>query len=131
MFKHLFKLIWNKKKQNFLLIAEMLISFMVIFAVFSAIVYGYRNYEKPMGFEYEDVWVVNYNNPVQPGSTDSLTLFYETIRKTLKSMPEVKDLSYASSNTPFSHTTNGMLVAYNNIRDGSVYDYNVEESYRN
>ena len=33
MIKHLFKLIWNKKKQNFLMIIEMFVSFLVIFAV--------------------------------------------------------------------------------------------------
>jgi len=33
MFKHLFTLIWNKKKQNFLLMSEMLVSFLVIFAM--------------------------------------------------------------------------------------------------
>ena len=43
MFKHLFKLIWNKKKQNALLITEMLVSFMVMFAVFSMIVNFYQN----------------------------------------------------------------------------------------
>src|SRR4051812_11394475 len=39
MFTHLFKLIWNKKRQNALLIIEMFVSFIVMFAVFTAIVY--------------------------------------------------------------------------------------------
>ncbi|WP_167516172.1 hypothetical protein [Mucilaginibacter metallidurans] len=47
MFKHLFKLIWNKKKQNFLLITEMLVSFLVLFAVFTLMMYYYNNYKKP------------------------------------------------------------------------------------
>ena len=62
MVKHLFTLIWNKKKQNFLLISEMLVSFLVMFAVFTLLVYYYQNYQRPMGIEYEDVWTVNYNN---------------------------------------------------------------------
>ena len=53
MFKHLFKLIWNKKKQNFLLMSEMLISFLVIFAVFTLMLYYYNNYKKPLGMEYQ------------------------------------------------------------------------------
>jgi putative ABC transport system permease protein len=79
MFKHLFKLIWNKKKQNFLLMSEMLISFLVIFAVFTLLVYYYNNYKKPMGLDYEDVWLVNYSNSYKTSNTDSLNLFYETL----------------------------------------------------
>jgi putative ABC transport system permease protein len=53
MFKHLFKMIWNKKKQNSLLIVEILLSFLVIFAVFSFALNSYNNYAKPMGFNYD------------------------------------------------------------------------------
>ena len=47
MIEHLFKLIWNKKKQNFLLITEMFVSFIVMFAVFTLMVYYFQNYRKP------------------------------------------------------------------------------------
>src|SRR6266567_3131799 len=100
MFKHLFKLIWNKKKQNFLLITEILVSFLVIFAVFTLLVYSYRNYKKTMGFEYENVWAVDYSNSYKTNNSDSLTLFYETMRQTIKSMPEIKEMSFTSSNVP-------------------------------
>jgi len=62
MLKHLFKLIWNKKKQNFLLMSEMLVSFLVIFAVFTLMVYYYTNYKKPIGLDYQNLWLVSYNN---------------------------------------------------------------------
>src|SRR5471030_2199223 len=102
MFKHLFKLIWNKKKQNFLLMSEMLISFLVIFAVFTLMVYYYNNYKKPLGIEYKDVWLINYNNAFQTHNSDSLTTFYETLRQTIKSMPQVIEISFCSDNVPFS-----------------------------
>src|SRR5688500_4452622 len=73
MFKHLFKLIWNKKKQNFLLITEMFVSFLVLFAVFSMVVYFYQNYKKPRGFDYENVWVVSFSMPRHIQSNDSIT----------------------------------------------------------
>ena len=93
MFKHLFKLIWNKKKQNFLLITEMLISFLVLFAVFTLLMFYYNNYKKPMGFEYQNVWVINYNNSYQTKNVDSLDLYYETLRKTIKSLTITKRAS--------------------------------------
>src|ERR1700749_3727619 len=102
MFKHLFKLIWNKKKQNFLLMSEILVSFLVIFAVFTLIVYYYHNYKKPMGLDYQDIWVINYNNAYKPGSTDSLDKYYEILSQTIKAMPQVKGISFTADNTPFT-----------------------------
>lgn len=130
MFKHLFTLIWNKKKQNFLLMTEMLISFLVIFAVFTLLVYYYQNYKTPMGFDYEDVWVANYNNSVKTNNADSLTLFYETLRQTVKSMPQVKEISFCSNNVPLFQNTNQGSITYNNKNTGSINWYNVEDSYK-
>lgn len=105
MVKHLFKMIWNKKKQNFLLISEMLISFLVIFAVFTLLVFFYKNYRKPMGMEYDNVWAVNYNNTLKTNNKDSIMLFYESLKQTLGSMPQVKGVGYSSSNIPFAQNT--------------------------
>ena len=58
MFKHLFKMIWNKKKQNSLLISEIFLSFLVIFGVFSYAINAYNNYAMPMGIKYKPVWVI-------------------------------------------------------------------------
>src|SRR5215216_1636025 len=104
MIKHLFKLIWNKKKQNFLMITEMFVSFLVIFAVFSLVVFYYRNYKQPMGFDYDNVWVVNYTPTENIKSNDSVILFRETLRQMLHSMSQVKEISFSSNNVPFSVT---------------------------
>src|SRR6201996_5877638 len=100
MFKHLFKLIWNKKKQNFLLMSEMFVSFLVIFAVFTLMVYYYHNYKKPIGLDYKNLWVVNYGNGDKTHNTDSLNLYYENLRQTIKSLPQVKEVSFCSDNVP-------------------------------
>ena len=129
MFKHLFKLIWNKKKQNFLLMSEILVSFLVIFAVFTLLVYYYNNYKKPMGFDYKNVWIVNYNNVENTKNTDSLDLYYETLRQTILSMPQVSGVSFTSDNTPFTQNTNSGEIKYN----GQVLDnnnwYTVDDDY--
>ncbi|MDR3697383.1 FtsX-like permease family protein [Mucilaginibacter sp.] len=129
MFKHLFKLIWNKKKQNFLLMSEILISFLVIFAVFTLMAYYYNNYKKPMGLDYENVWVVNYNNAYATKNTDSLNTYYETMRQTLKAMPQVSELSFCSDNTPFSQNTmqSGMTVKGKKI--DHINNFTIEDSY--
>jgi putative ABC transport system permease protein len=129
MFKHLFKLIWNKKKQNFLLMFEMLVSFLVIFAVFTLIVYYYHNYKKPMGLDYEDVWVINYNNAYKTTNTDSLDLYYETMSQNIRSMPQVKDISFASDNLPFTHNQNTGGVMVNNKKIDGVNFYTVDDNF--
>ena len=130
MFKHLFKLIWNKKKQNLLLILEMLVSFLVIFAVFTLVVYYYQNYKKPMGIDYENVWVVNYNNSYKTDNTDSLNLFYETMVRTIKSLPQIKEISFSSDNIAFTQITNTGGITLKNKRIGNINWYLVDDSYQ-
>ena len=130
MIKHLFKLIWNKKKQNFLLMSEMLVSFLVIFAVFTLMVYYYNNYKKTMGFDYENLWVVNYNNTYQTKSTDSLNVFYENLRQTIKAMPQVKEVSFCSDNVPLSQNQwTGNINYKNATADGD--NYIADDNYKN
>lgn len=116
MIRHLFKLIWNKKKQNFLLIVEMLVSFMVMFAVFTLVVYYYNNYKRPMGFVYENVWVVSYqNNNLHTENKDSVLMYYQSLKKTITALPEVRAASFVSSNSPFSASTSNSNVTVNNV----------------
>jgi len=130
MFRHLFKLIWNKKKQNSLLIVEMLVSFMVIFAVSTSVVYYYRNYMKPMGMAYQDVWLVNYNNPVNFTNSDSMVLYFETLRQSMKGLRGVRGMSFISGNTPFSQSTNGTGLMFGNKKINRVDVYDVEDGYK-
>jgi len=130
MFKHLFKLIWNKKKQNFLLMSEMLVSFLVIFAVFTLLVNYYNNYKKPMGLDYDNLWVVTYNDTYKTTSTDSLNAFYENLRQTMKSMPQVKEVSFCSGNVPFSQNQWTGQVNYKNASSDADF-YNADDNYRN
>ncbi|WP_094571428.1 ABC transporter permease [Mucilaginibacter xinganensis] len=129
MFKHLFKLIWNKKKQNFLLMSEMLFSFLVLFAVFTLGVYYYSNYKKPMGFEYKNVWVVSYNNAFKTSNTDSLDTYYETLSQNLRALPGVKEISFCSDNVPFSQNSWEGGANYNGKQVGGVNQYTVDDTY--
>jgi len=131
MFKHLFKLIWNKKKQNFLLMSEILVSFLVIFAVFTLVVYYYHNYKKAMGLDYQQVWIVNYSNSYQTKDADSLNLFYQTLVKTMKSMPQVKQVSFTSDNTPFTQNTNSGGITVDNKKIDNVNWYTTDDNYKN
>lgn len=131
MFKHLFKMIWNKKKQNSLLIVEILLSFLVIFAVFSFAFNAYNNYAKPMGFEYKHVWAISYNHTLETTNPDSVTLVYQTLLRNIKGMPQVIDAGYASSNIPFANNTNSTGITNKGMKVNNVNNFYMDEHYVN
>lgn len=130
MYRHLFKLIWNKRKQNFLLMSEMLVSFLVIFAVFTLLVYYYQNYRKPMGMDYENVWLINYSGDIGLRNKDSINGFYEVLRRNIKSMPEIKEMSFTTDNTPFTQVTMQDSYTINGKKITNINAYTAEDSYK-
>lgn len=67
MIQHWFKIIWNRKKQNFLLILEILIAFLVIGVLFIQSTQLYRNYQQPLGFKYDKVWAISFSTKGEGG----------------------------------------------------------------
>ncbi|RYY26751.1 MAG: FtsX-like permease family protein [Chitinophagaceae bacterium] len=129
MVRHLFKMIWNKKKQNMLLMVEMLASFMVVFAVFTLLVYNYQNYRRNLGFEPGDVWVINFNNSENVNDLDTIMMLREAVRNQLKSMPEIKSVSYSSANVPFSMSTHNGSLTHGKQTVPGVNRYTGEDDY--
>lgn len=59
MIKHLFKLVWNRKRVNFLISVEIFFSFLVLFVLTVLSLHYYSNYRRPLGFSYENVWNIS------------------------------------------------------------------------
>ncbi|MGH9835652.1 MAG: ABC transporter permease [Blastocatellia bacterium] len=83
MIKHLIKIVWNRKRANFLIALEIFFSFLVLFAVMVQAVYYTDNYRQPLGFSYENVWNVgidmkqtsdDYHSPEQVETVRQLYL---------------------------------------------------------
>ena len=109
MIRHLFKLMWNRKGKNFLLLIEILVSFLVLFGNMSLVVNNYRNYVKPMGFNYDDVWVIDITiDQENEAALESM----RNIKNVLSNRPEVEGLSFMTSNYPFSFSTSGNSFDY-------------------
>lgn len=109
MIQHLFTLIWNRRRANFLLIAEIFLAFVVLFVVGSLLVYNQQNYRTPLGFKYEQVWRVGLDPGTQPQAGRLATV--RQIMALLRAMPGVVAVGRTSSNTPFSGSTNGSPVS--------------------
>ena len=59
MIRHLLKLVWNRKRANALIVAEMFVSFLVIFAVLTGAVTVLGGWGKPIGYQWRNVWDVS------------------------------------------------------------------------
>ncbi|UOQ53610.1 ABC transporter permease [Hymenobacter cellulosivorans] len=99
MIRHLFTLIWNRKRSNFLLIAEILLSFFVLFVVSVLLVSNYYKYHLPMGFRSDNVWEFD----LSPGldTTDRKGTLRLAMQQ-LKATPGVVAVTHTSHNSPFS-----------------------------
>jgi len=66
--RHLLKLVWNRKRASALLTLEILISFLVLFGVATMAATGILRWRKPLGFDYQNVWVAQMSLPPIPES---------------------------------------------------------------
>ena len=118
MINHLFKLIWKRRKSNFLIMLEIFVAFMILFAVSSLSVYFFKNYTQPMGINTNNVWAVyvNYNAP-----SDSLNRSNgDLIAQRLKSFKEIESYSFGWGTFPFgnSHSNRGFDFNGKNLMTG-------------
>jgi putative ABC transport system permease protein len=92
MIRHVFKLIWNRKRTNFLMVLEIFVSFLVLFAVVGLGVYTADNWRRPIGFTYDRVWDVSID--MKQVSDDDFTAEQaETVRQVMlvfKEFPEIE-----------------------------------------
>ena len=58
MTRHLLRLIWNRKRQNFLLTLEIFFSFLTLFGVVLFAVHFANNSRQPLGFDIDRVWSI-------------------------------------------------------------------------
>jgi len=105
MIRHVLKLVWNRKRANFLLVLEMAISFLVLFAVAALGLYCLDGYRQPLGFDWQNVWNISLGPPGSRGEWGPDQ--QETIRQILiaaRSIPEVEQAVTVSAG-PFSNST--------------------------
>ncbi|MEM7375093.1 MAG: FtsX-like permease family protein [Bacteroidota bacterium] len=128
MIRHLFILIWNRKRQNALMILEIFLAFLILFAVLTFVYHSMSRYSKPLGFDTEDIWIAMIN---VPRGTDSLSIVStkEQLKQAITSFPEIQAASFSNSVTPFggsvwstSSDDNGFELSTNMVRADEDYD---------
>jgi len=113
MIKQMFKLVWNRKRTNALIIIEVFFSFLVLFAIVAYGAYYLRNYRQPLGFSYRNVWSVSIGSLFEQVGpiAEKLGEDARQIRLALRDMPEVEGVAMVRM-PPFQVGTWNGPVAY-------------------
>ncbi|MEO8075100.1 MAG: FtsX-like permease family protein [Acidobacteriota bacterium] len=107
MTRHLLRLIWNRKRQNFLLTVEIFFSFLTLFGVVLFAVHYTNNARQPLGFNVDRLWSISVDREEPSDDVAVKARHRETYRQlmlALREMPEVEGVAgaftgpYANSN---------------------------------
>ena len=123
MIRHVFKLVWNRKRTNALLVLEMGTSFLVLFAVAAVGLYCLDAYRRPLGFSWQNVWCVGIDTKAPEEAWGPAQA--ETVRQLVqaaRSIPEVEQVAIVSI-PPF---TNSSDMASFERPDGSVLSFGTD-----
>jgi putative ABC transport system permease protein len=120
MIRHVFKLIWHRKRTNLLVVAEIFFSVLVLFAVGALGVYMAENWRRPIGFTPENLWLVSVDMGVSGDDTFSASQV-ETMRRVLaaaRDLPEVENVTgallppYSGGASTRAYERKGRLVEF-------------------
>ena len=95
MLRHLLKLIWKRKSRNLMLSLEILLAFVVVFAIAAFAIRSWQLYQLPTGFQYQNVWSAMISTR-DPAAMDADPQLYTKLRQSLKALPEIEEVSFAS-----------------------------------
>ena len=112
MLHHLLKLIWKRKSRNMMLSLEILLAFMVVFAIVAFAARAYQLYRMPTGFDWQDHWSVSIRN-AKP--VDNEAAMYDQLKRSVLELPEVEKVSFTS----FAPYEMSRWNGYYSLPDGS------------
>lgn len=109
MIRHVFKLVWNRKRSTGLILVEILICFLVLCGVLTSSLFVGMQWNKPLGFDYKNVWSVEvsgigYRSSEEQQKADSQGM--ADLLRVVKTLPEVESVAL-STNTPYSGSSWG------------------------
>ncbi|NVM78847.1 putative ABC transport system permease protein [Duganella sp. SG902] len=94
MLRHLLKLIWKRKGRNMMLSLEILLAFMLVFAIAAFGLRYWQLYQLPVGHNWRNQWSVSIL-PSGPEIPNDPVLF-DNIKRSLLELPEVESVAFSS-----------------------------------
>jgi putative ABC transport system permease protein len=103
MLRHLLKLTWKRKTRNLMLSLEILLAFAIVFGIAAGALRYLQLYRMPIGFDDADVWAVQMKTGGD-GPDHIPADVYDTLRRSLLELPEVRGVGYATF-APYRNAT--------------------------
>ena len=125
MIRHLCKLVWNRKKANTLTAFQIFISFLIVFITASLAVDKANTYRQPLGFSYENRWVVEFREDrTRPAPSETKAPSRRHIYQALEEFDWVESVAVANNGAiPYSNTRlgafskEGKMVGFGEVSD--------------
>jgi putative ABC transport system permease protein len=124
MTRHLLRLIWNRKRQNFLLTLEIFFSFIALFGVVLFAMHFANNSRQPLGYNIDRVWSITVDRKENDDDVAVKSRHRATFRQlllALKEMPQV-EIAAASFTSPYANWTWGGGMR---LKGGRKFDHGV------
>lgn len=123
MIAHYLKLVWNRRRLNGLILVEILVSFLVLCAVFGVVAYYATNWRRPLGFDYRNVWSLDVDIPQETlddrEATARALVTSQHLLAIMHADPQV-ECAAPMPNTPYSGSTSRRGIR---LKDGSMLQY--------
>jgi len=120
---HYLKLVWNRRRVNGLILVEILVSFLVLCAVFGVVAYFATNWRHPLGFDYRNAWTLEVEIPQSALDDRAATARALAISQRLLTMlhddPQVESAA-PLPNTPYSGSMSRRGIR---LKDRSMLQY--------
>lgn len=118
MIAHLFRLAWNRRRAHVLLVAELLLSFLVLAPMIAGWVLFAVEESKPLGFEHEDVWHAWLSRGrALAGGEDRQVV--ELVMQELRALDQVEGVAVASQ-APLRFPSSWSGIASTRISDDGL-----------
>jgi putative ABC transport system permease protein len=124
MTRHLLRLIWNRKRQNFLLTLEIFFSFLALFGVVLLTLHFANNSRQPLGYDIDRVWSITVDrkeNDEDPAVKSRHRATFRQLLLALREMPQV-EVAAASFTSPYAGWSWGGSMR---LRGGHKLDHSV------
>lgn len=105
MIRHVFRLVWNRRRSTALVGLEILVCFLVLSGIFAAGTHFLFRWQRPLGFEYDNVWAVQIGGvgySEDQGVLQANRTSMQALLRAAAALPET-EAAAISTNPPYSN----------------------------
>ncbi|NME67544.1 ABC transporter permease [Flammeovirga aprica] len=119
MIKHSLYILWTRKSKNALMVAEIAISFIILFLLFTLLFNKYKNFAHPIGFNTENIMILKLNGSrmsEEDKKADKQDALYDAIFQTIHQQEEVLRATEIDYSHPYTYSRNTGRI----VMDGGI-----------